>query len=195
MKLFHCLLPLVLLTQSCQNPSGYDQWQPTFGLRTAVYDDMTFSVNSLIIAEKRDVDYKSIELTAGATLTSPGTDRPIKKHFLGMRLGNGDIKQAGITSDLVETSVGGMLYFDDESSIIPYLSAFFTLSDTAAVADLGNQGGIRLGAGFEYPFSSSFSGTLGADYLIPVYDAKTGTGSVEVDMEGLAIRAGILFTF
>ncbi|MCP5020609.1 MAG: hypothetical protein GY930_02435 [bacterium] len=195
MKFLPCLLPLVLLTQSCQNPQGYDQWQPTYGLRTAVYDDLTFSVNSLALAERRDVKYKSIELTAGATLTTPGTNRPIKRHFLGVRLGNGDMKQAGLTSDLVETSVGGMLYFDDGSKVIPYLSTFYTLTDTAAIAGLGNQGGIRLGAGIEIPFGSTFSATLGADYLVPIHDAKTSSGSVEVDMEGLAVRAGVLFTF
>ncbi len=110
-------------------------------------------------------------------------------------VGTGDLEEAGIKSTLVETSVGGIYYFDDEGAVVPYLSLFGVMSDTSKIPDLSNQGGLRFGVGVEVPISGGIWATIGADYLLPVYDAKTDSGLVEADLEGLAVRIGVIATF
>jgi len=182
------------LASACQSPVGQQEWSPTFGLRTAVYDDYDFDINSLILAESGGINYTMTELTLGATLVEPGAARPIKQHFLGLSIGTGDLTRDGISSSLVETSLGGTWYFDDEGLVVPFVSLFGTLSNTSKIPDLGNQGGLRLGTGIEVPIHGGLFATLGVDYLMPLYDAKTGSGVVEANLDGFAIRLGFLYS-
>jgi len=168
---------------------------PTVGIQRAVYDDYDFDVNSLILASNGGVDYSMTEFMLGATLVTPGEKRPVKDQFLGLTIGTGDLEAQGISSSLVETSLGSIWYFDDEGMFVPFVSLFGTLSNTSKIPDLGNQGGIRFGAGVEYPIASNVSASIGADYLLPVYDAKTSSGIAEATLEGVAIRFGMNFMF
>ena len=115
--------------------------------------------------------------------------------MLSISLGQGELDIDGGKSNLVEITGGSTWYFDNEKFYVPYLSAHVVVSDSAALAGLGNQGGFRMGAGLEFPLSSSTSFFLGGDYLVPFIDAESDAGGgVEVELEGVVGRVGFLIT-
>ena len=183
-----------LLAASCQVPQGYEDWVPTIGARAVAYSDTEFTVNSIVFQQTDSVDTTLNELTVGMTHTAPGEKRRLKKQLLSLSLGRGELEIDGGESNLTEFTLGSTWYFDNEQWYVPFLVAQGVLSDSAALSGLSNQGGARLGGGFEFPISSSTSISIGMDYLVPLYDAKTTAGDAEVDFDGIVGRVGFVFT-
>lgn len=187
-----CLLLLATLCLSaCEAPAG-QEWKPTIGLSTTIENSYDLDISGLGYSLSVPMDYSSNEFELGATLVTPDHDGRTKHLFAGIKYGSGDIKEPfGTSQDLEEASLGGILYFDKGTTLVPFFS-IWAVSTEYPDQPISEQLGIRPGVGVEYVISENAALTIGADYLIPLDPGEDEVG-VDGELSGLAVRLGIRF--
>jgi len=188
MKYLIIALPLITLA-ACYTPPG-QEWRTTAGLQTTVLDSYQAEIDAPGFSlTDGDVDYSMTEVLLGATRVTPSETRPVKHEFAGIVFGTGEADNV----DLLEISAGGYYYIDRGHSLTPYLLVFATATDPD-LSGFDRQFGFRLGGGVDFALTSQVSATLGADYLFPILDSENSSGNTELNLSGLALRLGFLFS-
>jgi hypothetical protein len=81
-------------------------------------------------------------------------------------------------------------YFDKGNRVIPLLSIGLACSDPDSPSVRPTESGLRLGSGFEYPFSNGLSLVASGDYTVPA-DVDETDFIDAFHAEGWAIRLGL----
>ena len=140
-----------------------------------------------------DLDYSSFRVGVGILQRDAETARPIGRAELALGFANFE-DEFGDGFDGFELAGGGRYFLGASDRVLPYLSAYAvsTFFDDFAGVDFGTQFGVAFGAGVEIATGSHFSFDAGVDYLIPLVPGETDPGAIDVEVDGLAIRAGVV---
>lgn len=180
------VLPLALLAAACQSTAS-EEWRTTAAANMSVADDYEASVDAGGFIADGDVDYDSIGLEFGSTLVEPQAGRDLKREFWSVGVNLSELEE---DEDLTELYAGGKFYFDKGAGLIPFLGIWGGVTDFSDADDYDPQIGARVGGGVEIPLSEDFALSAGLDYLVPIIAAEDGP--VEVELEGWAVRVGLV---
>lgn len=183
------LLPLAALLAACQS-TPTNEWRTTLALNTTVADEYEAEVSAGGIVADGDVDYDSLGIELGATNVDVQAGRDLKHESFLVGYSVGELDGS---TDIRELYAGGKVYFDGGGTLIPFLGAYASLLDFEDGGDVDPQVGARLGGGVEVVLTDDFALSAGIDYLLPLISAEEGP--VEADIEGWAIRVGLVVMF
>lgn len=177
------------LFASCSGPGIASE--PFVRADFAVFDDFEGEASSP--TSTFDLDYTTPRIAFGVMHYDSAEPKGRAEFLIGAATYEPD---TGPEIDGIEFGAGGRLFFATRRpGIRPFVSghAVATAFDELSPGvNLSTHVGLELGLGIEYDVSPGIALDIGIDYSIPIVAASTSTSDAELEVEGVALRIGVV---
>ncbi|QDU86235.1 hypothetical protein Pla163_33860 [Planctomycetes bacterium Pla163] len=177
------------LLASCSGPGVVSE--PFVRADFAVFDDYEGTTSNP--SSSFDLDYTTPRLAFGVMRYQSAQPKGRAEFLIGAAKFEPD---AGSDIDGVELGAGGRVFFATRRpGIRPFVSGHViatAFDELASGVNLGTHLGLGLGLGVEYDVSPGIAVDAGLDYQFPITAAPTGTSDADFEVEGVALRIGIV---